>query len=480
MPTWLMEWTLIGPKSEIVLEVHAFAEKTKQEILSEDQIQDILISGASPSRDGQELTMNGSATFVPRPALVERLIDAMRPPGSEEDATSLDSDETKQLSAAVKKFTETTSSSYLFRWRRWVCGTVQNITLFFFWSAVIQMHFWIRRINSERKCLFGRNDADAEDSCKSLKSYLMPFLQKNGNHESEASPNPRVEDRMEAFRKKHLHDHNAAQLQHAIKKSAYMKGIMKTDGDDELVEKIAGRMSIEEVEKLISDVNDGDISEASKKKIAHIIPDLDTDRNNADEYRNRATEALQKVRTILLNAERKSRLRCDNLLSRLAHEYRQGNVDEQSRLAMINVGIEEIDDQFDVESHATRWLVAALPALGFIGTIIGIGEGLGKADGPVEATGTSARVGAVQELTSSLAVAFDTTLVALVLGLMATAYMMYKERLRGTYISDLRSLLIEAKPVPSGRDTKVYAHETNAKPRGGSSGSRHSTIETER
>lgn len=63
--------------------------------------------------------------------------------------------------------------------------------------------------------------------------------------------------------------------------------------------------------------------------------------------------------------------------------------------------------------------VGLLPALGFIGTILGMGEALLKAD---ELTTSTDRQAAIQEMTEQLGYAFDTTLVALVTTMIVVAF----------------------------------------------------------
>lgn len=77
-------------------------------------------------------------------------------------------------------------------------------------------------------------------------------------------------------------------------------------------------------------------------------------------------------------------------------------------------------NQFSIakEEAVSRWEIVryfawAIPSIGFIGTIIGIGDALGKAHTVISlGTGTD-QTGAIQSITASLGTAFDTTLIAL-------------------------------------------------------------------
>jgi hypothetical protein len=64
-----------------------------------------------------------------------------------------------------------------------------------------------------------------------------------------------------------------------------------------------------------------------------------------------------------------------------------------------------------------RWIAQALPAVGFIGTVRGISAGLGSADAIVRAEGVIGQAAAVNHVAGSLSIAFTTTLIALVFGL---------------------------------------------------------------
>lgn len=74
-----------------------------------------------------------------------------------------------------------------------------------------------------------------------------------------------------------------------------------------------------------------------------------------------------------------------------------------------------------VEYSAIHFLVYAIPSLGFVGTVLGIGAALGSADQVVRAADAVAQANAITAVTSILGVAFDTTLVALVCGIIVSA-----------------------------------------------------------
>lgn len=67
-----------------------------------------------------------------------------------------------------------------------------------------------------------------------------------------------------------------------------------------------------------------------------------------------------------------------------------------------------------------RWLIAALPSVGFIGTVRGMSGALADADAIVKARTAVEQAFAISNVSSTLALAFTTTLVALVFALIAS------------------------------------------------------------
>ncbi|QDG51139.1 MotA/TolQ/ExbB proton channel family protein [Persicimonas caeni] len=67
-----------------------------------------------------------------------------------------------------------------------------------------------------------------------------------------------------------------------------------------------------------------------------------------------------------------------------------------------------------------RWLIAALPSVGFIGTVRGMSGALADADAIVKARTAVEQAFAISNVASTLALAFTTTLVALVFALIAS------------------------------------------------------------
>lgn len=83
--------------------------------------------------------------------------------------------------------------------------------------------------------------------------------------------------------------------------------------------------------------------------------------------------------------------------------------DIQSAAASIREVSEEQADRLDTELAMIRYIAWAIPSIGFIGTVRGIGAALGQAHRAVE--------GDIAGVTASLGVAFNSTFVALVISI---------------------------------------------------------------
>jgi biopolymer transport protein ExbB/TolQ len=92
-------------------------------------------------------------------------------------------------------------------------------------------------------------------------------------------------------------------------------------------------------------------------------------------------------------------------------------VQEASRTLERSTG--GLRDGLDSRHAYLRYIAWAIPSLGFIGTIVGIGNALDNAHRVVTTSGgeTYQQEGAIQAITAQLGVAFDTTLVALLASL---------------------------------------------------------------
>jgi len=96
-------------------------------------------------------------------------------------------------------------------------------------------------------------------------------------------------------------------------------------------------------------------------------------------------------------------------IQKLLMQFQTSRSIEQT-LSMLNAQLEMKSNTIDLNYNIIRYLSWLIPTLGFIGTVVGIANALAYA-GKVNGQGATF----VADLTQKLAVAFDTTLVALVM-----------------------------------------------------------------
>ena len=83
--------------------------------------------------------------------------------------------------------------------------------------------------------------------------------------------------------------------------------------------------------------------------------------------------------------------------------------DVQNTSDAITASVEALGVRLEAENSMVRYLIWAIPSIGFIGTVRGIGQALSQAD--------KALAGDIAGMTDSLGVAFNSTLVALVISI---------------------------------------------------------------
>ena len=103
------------------------------------------------------------------------------------------------------------------------------------------------------------------------------------------------------------------------------------------------------------------------------------------------------------------------LISGIRTFYFRGN---EEAVHILNYEIEEVRQDLESRYGMLKYFAWAVPSIGFIGTVIGIGNALGSAHNVIGQGGSFETKGAVQAITGQLGVAFDTTLVALVLSIL--------------------------------------------------------------
>lgn len=88
-------------------------------------------------------------------------------------------------------------------------------------------------------------------------------------------------------------------------------------------------------------------------------------------------------------------------------------------------------DRLDSELAMIRYIAWAIPSIGFIGTVRGIGDALGLANQAIE--------GDITGVTASLGVAFNSTLIALILSILLMFFLSQLQLLQDRLVMDTRT-----------------------------------------
>lgn len=121
----------------------------------------------------------------------------------------------------------------------------------------------------------------------------------------------------------------------------------------------------------------------------------------------------------------------NKIIVRACSKFRSSNSISEM-MSMVSEQVETYSDHEFVEQGPVRFLNSAIPSLGFIGTIIGLSGAIKWANS-----------GNMNVVTSELAVAFDTTLVALVLSLVINWYFSVLEKESDTFFLNVKHIITD-------------------------------------
>jgi biopolymer transport protein ExbB/TolQ len=120
-------------------------------------------------------------------------------------------------------------------------------------------------------------------------------------------------------------------------------------------------------------------------------------------------EDVAKIKLSMLEVERKDKFLLVDLIKKACTKFR-ANHSVSETLEMVSRQSEIHFRNSDSEQSIIRYIAWAIPSVGFVGTVIGISSSMSVASSAVSAAG-------IEKVTSLLNIAFDTTLVSLVLSL---------------------------------------------------------------
>ena len=128
------------------------------------------------------------------------------------------------------------------------------------------------------------------------------------------------------------------------------------------------------------------------------------------------------------------------------------------KLSLLHAKIDRLRDQLDSDVFTQLgYLLSLLPSLGFIGTVIGMGEALLKADGLFS---QSDRQQTISLITKELGFAFDTTLVALVAGIVTGAVITWQRQREHDWLKKIPSYWVSSHSIRAAQTSSgVKAEE---------------------
>ena len=119
----------------------------------------------------------------------------------------------------------------------------------------------------------------------------------------------------------------------------------------------------------------------------------------------------------------------ETLKSSLRRYRITGNVQDTSDA--IQTSVDALALQLEAENSTIRYLIWAIPSIGFIGTVRGIGQALSQADEALQ--------GNITNMTASLGVAFNSTFVALLASIILMLFLHHLQRVQDRRIVDIQS-----------------------------------------
>jgi biopolymer transport protein ExbB/TolQ len=158
---------------------------------------------------------------------------------------------------------------------------------------------------------------------------------------------------------------------------------------------------------------------------------LDLIRELEDEE-NKSAQAKPDVELLIQNIDKKLPKDClkTPLIQTVRSSLLRYSVTEnvQNLSDAIESNLENIAIRYDSENTMIRYLIWAIPSIGFIGTVRGIGQALSLAD--------EALAGDISGMTDSLGVAFNSTFIALLISIFMMFLFHQLQRLQDSQILD--------------------------------------------
>lgn len=133
----------------------------------------------------------------------------------------------------------------------------------------------------------------------------------------------------------------------------------------------------------------------------------------------------------LIELEKKEKYILSDLLKKACTKFRtSGSLSEL--IDIVSIQIEVSQEKAEGDQSVIRYLTWVIPSIGFVGTVIGISQAL-----------IIANSGDMEKITALLGVAFDTTLIALLLSIIIMWFVHQLQEETDRFHSDLKEFVIE-------------------------------------
>jgi hypothetical protein len=133
----------------------------------------------------------------------------------------------------------------------------------------------------------------------------------------------------------------------------------------------------------------------------------------------------------LIEFEKKEKYILSDLLKKACTKFRtSGSLSEL--IDIVSIQIEVSQEKAEGDQSVIRYLTWVIPSVGFVGTVIGISQAL-----------IVANSGDMEKITSLLGVAFDTTLIALILSIIIMWFVHRLQEETDRFHSDLKEFVID-------------------------------------
>ncbi|MGI9311265.1 MAG: MotA/TolQ/ExbB proton channel family protein [bacterium] len=164
-----------------------------------------------------------------------------------------------------------------------------------------------------------------------------------------------------------------------------------------------------------------------------LIADADDDDARDDNAHDNAPTRAMQAALREFDGLRDAEARDSPLIKTLSAAARRYVVtgDVQNTSDAIVAGVEALAAQIEAGNSMIRYLIWAIPSIGFIGTVRGIGQALSQAD--------QALAGDISGMTESLGIAFNSTLVALIISILLMFLLHELQRLQDRLVVDTQA-----------------------------------------